>query len=160
MAAFRTRVTATDVAAWEADTARPNEPQLLALAQVLWCSPAELMGRPGTLREPRLFASELARRLGLPEPFHPGPRRTTAGAVTSGPARRRRANSRWTCAARPRWPVLRRGTAVDPEEVVDRFRAPLGIPPADPTAAGVWRTRARARRGTARRGGTEKLASV
>ncbi|MYW05009.1 helix-turn-helix transcriptional regulator [Streptomyces sp. SID3343] len=72
MVAFRVRVPPTDVAAWEAGTARPGEDELLALAEALWCSPAELMGRPETLREyrlgARLSASELARRLGLPEP--------------------------------------------------------------------------------------------
>src|SRR3954447_6541587 len=72
MVAFRVRVAPTGVAAWEAGTARPEEEELLALAEALWCSPAELMGRPGTLREyrlgARLSAAELAKRLGLPEP--------------------------------------------------------------------------------------------
>lgn len=207
MAAFRTRVTATDVAAWEAGTARPGEPELLALAEALWCSPAELMGRPGTLREHRLGArlskSELARRLGLPEPLYlraeadnrwRGDERATAVLVRelsldlrglaevagAAPVLRElvvdSALGRWqgrvgkiaTLLALRRGRVSAaletlndefasratlslswvprsdtdepRGTTVDPDEVVDRFWALLAHPPANPAAAGVWRT--------------------
>ncbi|WSP83953.1 helix-turn-helix transcriptional regulator [Streptomyces sp. NBC_01235] len=56
------------VNAWERGTLTPAHPELTALAGVLWCSPAELIGRPRTLREHRIargFAPEdVARAVG------------------------------------------------------------------------------------------------
>ncbi|WP_189708630.1 helix-turn-helix domain-containing protein [Streptomyces phaeofaciens] len=56
------------VAAWERGAATPTAAELTALAGVLWCSPAELLGRPGTLREHRLVrglaAEDVARAVG------------------------------------------------------------------------------------------------
>ncbi|NJP52771.1 XRE family transcriptional regulator [Streptomyces sp. SBST2-5] len=56
------------VVAWERGTAAPSGPELTALAGVLWCSPGELIGRPGTLREHRiargLAAEDVARTVG------------------------------------------------------------------------------------------------
>ncbi|MGR7002942.1 hypothetical protein ACU686_41495 [Yinghuangia aomiensis] len=49
---------------------RPTEAELLALAETLWCSPGELMGAAGALREHRigrrLTVAELCARIGLP----------------------------------------------------------------------------------------------
>ncbi|MFF4330546.1 transcriptional regulator [Streptomyces sp. NPDC001591] len=54
------------VHAWEAGTVPPSEPELLALADALWCPVAVLMGvRPGTLREHRLARGFTAERLAL-----------------------------------------------------------------------------------------------
>ncbi len=47
-------VTPDLVIAWERGTAAPGNPELTALAGVLWCSPGELIGRPRTLREHRI----------------------------------------------------------------------------------------------------------
>ncbi|WP_369146591.1 helix-turn-helix domain-containing protein [Streptomyces sp. R44] len=57
------------VAAWERGLAVPGEQELTALAGVLWCSPAELIAAPTSLREHRvargLSVEELARRTGV-----------------------------------------------------------------------------------------------
>ncbi|MEU8437938.1 helix-turn-helix transcriptional regulator [Streptomyces sp. NPDC029216] len=58
------------VHAWEAGAVPPSEPELLALADALWCPVPVLMAvRPGTLREHRLargFTTErLALRIGM-----------------------------------------------------------------------------------------------
>lgn len=57
------------VLAWERRTASPSKTELSALAAVLWCSPAELIGRPRTLREHRvtrgLAPEDIARATGL-----------------------------------------------------------------------------------------------
>ncbi|MER5204283.1 helix-turn-helix transcriptional regulator [Streptomyces sp. NPDC002825] len=57
------------VAGWERGLTVPDEQELTALAGVLWCSPAELIAAPGTLREHRvalgLSVEELARRTGV-----------------------------------------------------------------------------------------------
>ncbi|MFF5437502.1 XRE family transcriptional regulator [Streptomyces achromogenes] len=50
-------VTADLVIAWERGTASPGNPELTALAGVLWCSPGELINRPRTLREHRIARS-------------------------------------------------------------------------------------------------------
>ncbi|MFI8238671.1 helix-turn-helix domain-containing protein [Streptomyces sp. NPDC085866] len=52
-------VTPDLVVAWERGIASPDNPELTALAGVLWCSPGELIGRPRTLREHRV-AREIA----------------------------------------------------------------------------------------------------
>ncbi|MFI7298485.1 XRE family transcriptional regulator [Streptomyces sp. NPDC050121] len=56
------------VHAWERGTLTPAYPELTALAGVLWCSPAELIGRPRTLREHRiargLAPEDVARAVG------------------------------------------------------------------------------------------------
>lgn len=71
LAAFRVYVTAAAVAQWEAGVAAPGEAELLALAEILWCSPADLMGTAGALREHRigrrLSVAELCARIGVPE---------------------------------------------------------------------------------------------
>lgn len=57
------------VAAWERGLLAPDSRELSALAGVLWCSPAELLGTPETLREHRMSrgitADDLARRVGV-----------------------------------------------------------------------------------------------
>lgn len=53
-AAYGMTVDGRTVAAWEAGVAAPDERQLAALAGALWCSAADLMGSPGTLREYRM----------------------------------------------------------------------------------------------------------
>lgn len=62
-------VTPDLVIAWERGIASPGNPELTALAGVLWCSPGELIGRPRTLREHRiargLAPEDVARRVGL-----------------------------------------------------------------------------------------------
>ncbi|MGP4050565.1 helix-turn-helix domain-containing protein [Streptomyces sp. 2A115] len=62
-------VTPDLVTAWERGTAAPSNPELTALAGVLWCSPGELIGAPRTLREHRiarnLAAEDVARAVGL-----------------------------------------------------------------------------------------------
>ncbi|MGW0118524.1 helix-turn-helix domain-containing protein [Streptomyces sp. NPDC003327] len=62
-------VTPETVFAWERGRLAPTEPELTALAGVLWCSPAELIAAATTLREHRmargLTADELARRIGV-----------------------------------------------------------------------------------------------
>lgn len=62
-------VTPETVMAWERGEISPTAAELTALAGVLWCSPAELLAEPVTLREHRiargLAADELARRLGV-----------------------------------------------------------------------------------------------
>ncbi|MEV5463778.1 helix-turn-helix domain-containing protein [Streptomyces sp. NPDC002788] len=56
------------VIAWERGIAAPTGSELTALAGVLWCSPAELIGRPRTLREHRvargLAPEDVARAVG------------------------------------------------------------------------------------------------
>ncbi|WP_181794793.1 XRE family transcriptional regulator [Streptomyces sp. WELS2] len=47
-------VTPDLVIAWERGTLSPGNPELTALAGVLWCSPGELISRPRTLREHRI----------------------------------------------------------------------------------------------------------
>ncbi|MEV1069761.1 helix-turn-helix transcriptional regulator [Streptomyces sp. NPDC050263] len=58
------------VVAWERGIMTPSSPELTALAGVLWCSPAELLGRPRTLREHRiargLAPEDVARAVGHP----------------------------------------------------------------------------------------------
>jgi transcriptional regulator with XRE-family HTH domain len=62
-------VTPDLVVAWERGLASPGNPELTALAGVLWCSPGELIGRPQTLREHRiargLAPEDVARAVGL-----------------------------------------------------------------------------------------------
>ncbi|SOD83625.1 helix-turn-helix transcriptional regulator [Streptomyces sp. Ag109_G2-15] len=62
-------VTPDLVAAWERGTAAPSNPELTALAGVLWCSPGELIGRPRTLREHRvsrgIAPEDVARAVGM-----------------------------------------------------------------------------------------------
>jgi hypothetical protein len=59
------------VVAWESGTYLPSEPQLFALADVLWCRTTELMGivEPRTLAEHRLArqfsVTRLARTIGM-----------------------------------------------------------------------------------------------
>jgi transcriptional regulator with XRE-family HTH domain len=57
------------VMAWERGETTPTSTELTALAGVLWCSPAELLAEPVTLREHRiargLSAEDLSRRIGL-----------------------------------------------------------------------------------------------
>ncbi|WP_436772373.1 helix-turn-helix domain-containing protein [Yinghuangia sp. YIM S09857] len=71
LAAFRVNTTADAVAAWESGRSVPTEAELLALAEILWCAPVDLMGSAGALREHRigrrLSVAELCARLGLPE---------------------------------------------------------------------------------------------
>ncbi|MEH0446492.1 XRE family transcriptional regulator [Streptomyces sp. B21-102] len=56
------------VSAWERGTLTPAYAELTALSGVLWCSPAELIGPPRTLREHRvarrLAADDVARAVG------------------------------------------------------------------------------------------------
>ncbi|MFD5792532.1 helix-turn-helix domain-containing protein [Streptomyces diastatochromogenes] len=65
-------VTPDLVAAWERGTAAPSNPELTALAGVLWCSPGELIGRPRTLREHRvsrgIAPEDVARAVGMDLP--------------------------------------------------------------------------------------------
>ncbi|WP_247695214.1 helix-turn-helix transcriptional regulator [Streptomyces sp. B93] len=62
-------VTPDLVIAWERGSATPRGAELTALAGVLWCSPAELIGRPRTLREHRiargLAPEDVARTVGV-----------------------------------------------------------------------------------------------
>lgn len=62
-------VTPDLVAAWEQGDIAPTGPELTALAGVLWCSAAELIGTPRTLREHRMArgvaAEDVARAVGL-----------------------------------------------------------------------------------------------
>ncbi|MEU8136012.1 helix-turn-helix transcriptional regulator [Streptodolium elevatio] len=71
LAAFRVHTTAATVAAWESGQAVPDESELLALAEILWCAPVDLMGSAGALREHRigrrLSVAELCARIGVPE---------------------------------------------------------------------------------------------
>ncbi|MFD8235856.1 helix-turn-helix domain-containing protein [Streptomyces sp. NPDC059696] len=61
-------ITPDHVMAWERGAAAPSGSELTALAGVLWCSPAELIGRPRTLREHRiarcLAPEDVARTVG------------------------------------------------------------------------------------------------
>ncbi|MBD0843181.1 helix-turn-helix domain-containing protein [Streptomyces sp. TRM68416] len=61
-------VTPDLVIAWERGAVCPSNPELTALAGVLWCSPGELIGRPRTLREHRtargLAPEDVARAVG------------------------------------------------------------------------------------------------
>ncbi len=56
------------VVSWERGITAPSNAELTALAGVLWCSPAELIGRPRTLREHRiarcLAPEDVARAVG------------------------------------------------------------------------------------------------
>ncbi|MFB7595060.1 helix-turn-helix domain-containing protein [Streptomyces sp. NPDC056160] len=65
-------VTPDLVVAWERGVASPSGPELTALAGVLWCAPAELIGRPRSLREHRiargLRPEDVARAVGLEPP--------------------------------------------------------------------------------------------
>lgn len=71
LAAFRVAASPWMVAAWESGQVPPSEAELLALAETLWCSPADLMGPVGALREHRigrrLSVGELCARIGVPE---------------------------------------------------------------------------------------------
>ena len=62
-------VTPDLVIAWERGLTAPSGPELTALSGVLWCSPAELIGKPRTLREHRLARGlapeDVARAVGL-----------------------------------------------------------------------------------------------
>jgi len=62
-------VTPDLVVAWERGVTAPANPELTALAGVLWCSPGELIGRPRTLREHRiaraLAPEDVARAVGV-----------------------------------------------------------------------------------------------
>jgi transcriptional regulator with XRE-family HTH domain len=57
------------ITAWERGDALPDANEVTALAGALWCSPAELMGRPRTLLEHRLArgisAEDVARLIGM-----------------------------------------------------------------------------------------------
>ncbi|MGK5631425.1 helix-turn-helix domain-containing protein [Streptomyces sp. URMC 123] len=73
-AAYGRPVHPSVVAAWESGELSPTEEELTALAGALWCSPADLMGAPGTLREHRmtrrLSPVDLALRVGMePEAY-------------------------------------------------------------------------------------------
>ncbi|WP_078598803.1 helix-turn-helix domain-containing protein [Streptomyces davaonensis] len=61
-------VTPDLVTAWERGVTTPSNPELAALAGVLWCSPGELLGRPRSLREHRmsrgLAPEDVARAVG------------------------------------------------------------------------------------------------
>ncbi|MFC7840645.1 helix-turn-helix domain-containing protein [Streptomyces sp. NPDC057382] len=63
-----THITPDHVVAWERGLTAPAASELTALAGVLWCSPAELIGRPRTLREHRvarcLAPEDVARAVG------------------------------------------------------------------------------------------------
>jgi transcriptional regulator with XRE-family HTH domain len=65
-------VTPDLVIAWERGAVAPSNPELTALAGVLWCSPGELFGRPQTLREHRIARSvapeDVARAVGMDLP--------------------------------------------------------------------------------------------
>ncbi|MET9254525.1 helix-turn-helix transcriptional regulator [Streptomyces sp. NPDC003717] len=62
-------VTPDLIIAWERGIASPGNPELTALAGVLWCSPGELIGRPETLREHRIARGmapeDVARTVGV-----------------------------------------------------------------------------------------------
>lgn len=62
-------VTPDLVIAWERGTLSPSNPELTALAGVLWCSPGDLIGRARTLREHRisrgLAPEDVARAVGV-----------------------------------------------------------------------------------------------
>ncbi|MFE6284447.1 helix-turn-helix domain-containing protein [Streptomyces sp. NPDC057877] len=62
-------VTADLVVAWERGAASPSGSEVTALSGVLWCSPAELVGRPRTLREHRIARGvapeDVARAVGM-----------------------------------------------------------------------------------------------
>ncbi|MBO1336275.1 helix-turn-helix transcriptional regulator [Streptomyces sp. VRA16 Mangrove soil] len=62
-------VTPDVILAWERGDAAPTAGELTALAGALWCSPAELIGAPRTLREHRLTLGvapeDVARFVGL-----------------------------------------------------------------------------------------------
>lgn len=62
-------VTPDLVMAWEQGAVAPTNQELTALAGVLWCSPAELIGTPRTLREHRLARAlapeDLAQAIGV-----------------------------------------------------------------------------------------------
>ncbi|MCE7052723.1 helix-turn-helix domain-containing protein [Streptomyces purpurascens] len=62
------RITPDHVIDWERGASAPSNSELTALAGVLWCSPAELIGRPRTLREHRiarcLAPEDVARAVG------------------------------------------------------------------------------------------------
>ncbi|MFM9704528.1 helix-turn-helix domain-containing protein [Streptomyces galilaeus] len=64
------------VVSWERAATSPTSPELTALAGVLWCSPAELTGRPRTLREFRiargLAPEDVARAVGQEFPAYLG----------------------------------------------------------------------------------------
>ncbi|KUL34859.1 DNA-binding protein [Streptomyces sp. NRRL F-4489] len=68
-AAYGMRLEPATVASWELGESSPTEAELTALAGALWCSPAELLGAPGTLREFRLALGlapdDLALRVGM-----------------------------------------------------------------------------------------------
>ncbi|MCF2527595.1 helix-turn-helix domain-containing protein [Yinghuangia soli] len=70
LAAFRIFADGRAVADWESGRSAPGEAELLALAEILWCSPADLMGSAGALREhrigQRLSVDELCVRIGVP----------------------------------------------------------------------------------------------
>lgn len=67
-------VTQDLVVAWERGLASPANNELTALAGVLWCSPAELLGKPRTLREHRiargLAPEDVARTVGHELPVY------------------------------------------------------------------------------------------
>ncbi|MBW1595860.1 helix-turn-helix transcriptional regulator [Streptomyces sp. JJ38] len=69
-AAFGLRITPETIAAWELQEETPNETELAALAGALWCSPADLLGKPRTLHEYRLVKgvalSDVALQIGMP----------------------------------------------------------------------------------------------
>lgn len=68
-AAYGMQVTPVTITAWEHGDDSPTEAELAALAGALWCSPADLLGTPNTLREHRMArgipASDLALQIGM-----------------------------------------------------------------------------------------------
>lgn len=68
-AAYGLQIPPAAISAWEEGTDSPTIDEITALAGALWCSPAELLGAPRTLREHRLThgvpLADLARRAGM-----------------------------------------------------------------------------------------------
>ncbi|MBY8888443.1 helix-turn-helix transcriptional regulator [Streptomyces sp. PTM05] len=68
-ASYGLRIHPATVLAWERGEGAPDERELTALAGALWCAPADLLGRPTTLREWRwargVTSPDLAHQLGM-----------------------------------------------------------------------------------------------
>ncbi|MGP8299043.1 helix-turn-helix domain-containing protein [Streptomyces inhibens] len=84
-AAYGIQISPATVASWELAETAPTEAELTALAGALWCSPGELLGAPGTLREYRLALGlapdDLALRIGMNQSAY---ERLEAGGKWSG----------------------------------------------------------------------------